>query len=72
MVRNLMPFRNHSSDEFRMLRRVRPDDEECRGDPMLRQDIEHLWRTKWIWPIVKGQMDSSTSARVSVVAADSR
>lgn len=72
VVRNLVPLGDHSSNEFRLVGRVRADNEESRGDPMLRQDIEDERRAKWIGPIIEGQVDRTTSANVAVVAPHRR
>lgn len=59
VVSNLVTFRDDTSDEFRLLFRIRTDDEERRRHPVFSQDIQYLRRTKWIGAIVKRQVNAA-------------
>lgn len=68
VVCNLVPFGDHSSNEFRLIGHVGADNEERRRHPMLRQHIEDVRRAEGVWPIIEGQVDRASSADVIIVA----
>ncbi|MGY3146285.1 hypothetical protein ACVWYQ_003284 [Bradyrhizobium sp. USDA 3397] len=68
VISDLMPVCDHSPYEVRLLRCVGANDEEGGLDPTFCQQVQDIWCTKWIWAVIKRQIDAATSVGVSVLA----
>ncbi len=69
VVSDLVPFCNHSLDQFRLVCRVRADDEESRRHSVFGQHVEDLWCAKWMRTIVKRQINVSLTGAISALTA---
>lgn len=68
VVSDFMPFGDYSLEQLRVSCRARPDDEESRQHPVLREKVKDRSGPAWIRTVVKGQVNVTISGGAHVLA----
>lgn len=69
VVSDFMPFRDYSLEQLRVSCRARPDDEESRRHPVLRENVKDRSRPAWIRTVVKGQINITISGGANMLVS---
>ncbi|TCU02348.1 hypothetical protein EV132_1616 [Rhizobium sullae] len=59
MVGDVVTFRHDPPDEVRLLFRKHTDHKKCGRHAVFSQDIQYLWRRKWVRTVVKRQINAA-------------
>ena len=63
VIANEMPARNRFFHQFRTLADVSPNQKKCRFGVIAIEEVEQLWRDRWIRPIVESKRQLSRRVR---------